>query len=422
LLKDWKGLEWYRLDQLQSIPAEHEPRLLERLLPFLNYVALMLALGTDDSAQYWQAARNLRAVGDAYATTPATPTEPGFPNPPLLAYLYLPFSFVERDLSARVWFLMNCGMLAVLLWQGFQLAASRISERYWGVIVLVISCVPATYLCLLLGQLGIVLALCLVLAFRLSIRFPVIAGAIVALASVIKIYPALFGMYYLASRQWRVLAAVIVAGIVLLLIPFSIHGLTPYQAYAEKVLFGNFYPYPSEFNMSLHGFFYRLTTPNEYTRSFEGIAHLLPRLSGFFSLLVVLYCGWQTFKQHVYRLLLLGMWLCAMQLVTPLNGYYNLVALCIPALIMLKYLPYYRSVWLNIGFSIATLCLYISPGWPYRYPASIPIVYERWGIFLLTPAFYGVIMYLVFFWWMLHHADRLAHEANNGGSSTNHAD
>jgi Glycosyltransferase family 87 len=402
---------------MQAVSAEQSPRLIARWLPQINYIALILAIliigsvgmqidrSTDDSAQYWQAARNLRAVGDAYATTPATLTEPGFPNPPLLAYIYLPLSFAERDVSARIWFVMNSVLLAVLLWQGLQLAASQISQRYWGIIILAISCFPATYLCMLLGQLGILLTFCIVMAFRLAGRFPVVGGALLAFAGVIKLYPALFGLYYLLTRQWRLVFAAIVAGIVLVLIPFSLHGIAPYQAYIEKVLFGDFYPYPSEFNLSLHGFFYRLTTPNPYTQSFTGIANLLPVLSGISSVGVAVYCCWQTFMHPAKRLLLLGMWLTAMQLLTPLNGYYNLVALCIPALILLRYLLVLRSIWLYAGCIIATLCLYVSPGWSRRYPAIMPMFYEGWGILLLVPAFYGVILYLILFWRMLHGTD-----------------
>lgn len=114
-------------------------------LAILAQTAAGLSTTLDESVQSWQAARNLLALGDPYATTPSIGDLAAFPNPPLLA----------------------------------------------------VASAPPTTAGLFLGQLGIMLALASAASFVLARRYPVASGALLALASAIKLYPALLGIYYL---------------------------------------------------------------------------------------------------------------------------------------------------------------------------------------------------------------------------------
>jgi Glycosyltransferase family 87 len=354
----------------------------------------------DDSAQYWQAARNLLAVGDPYATTPSVGALAAFPNPPLLAYLFIPLAGLERLRMQQVWFLINCAALAGLVWLALRHFAPAGASRYWGVVALGVVSAPATTAGLYLGQLGALLALAATASFVLAARRPAAAGAILALAAAVKLYPGLLGLYYLQRGPRRVAWAALGFGVALVAAPLLVSGPAPYQQYLEKVLLGGFYPYAAEFNISLAGLWARLFTENGYVEPISSMPRLAQALTGATSLLALGAClATPGGSSRLGRQIGFSAWICGMQLLTPLNGFYNLIALVVPFCTLLACLEARPSRGASAALIAATLLACVAPGWSGGSPGLAQLTHSGWGALLLAPALYGVMIYLGLLAW-----------------------
>lgn len=321
-----------------------------------------------------------------------------------------PLALLPPAAFRLVWFGLNIGALTALLVLALRLVAFPPLARYWGILTLGVVSFPSVVLCLSLGQLGIILVFLILAAFFLAERRPALAGAALALAMAIKLYPGLIGVYFLLRGPRRVLGWAAVWGALLLALPLAFSGPAPYVAYAAKVLFGDYYPYPAEFNLSLVGFWQRLLTANPYVAQplvdAPALARALTLLS---SAAVVGWCLRIPFTpDHLGRLIGVSVWLCAMQLLTPLNGYYNLIALLLPLLTLIVCAHRYaahRTVFLMMaGVGLAA----IPPGWTYLIAILHLLLHQGWGILALTPPFYTAILFLSLLTYFAYHHQRNA--------------
>jgi hypothetical protein len=407
------------LHQQHSIPIASKPRAWQ-LTALLNVGSLALALcwlaliastlttHVDDFKLYWHAAVNLRQLGDPYATTPEPgtlvlpPVESGgtligpYMYPPLLAYLVQPLAALDLYQAQRVWFAINCLALGMLIRLAIQVSGSDLAHRHWGVVVLGTVLAPPTRLSLQLGQVSILMALLLVAAFALRRRAAPISGALLALATLIKLYPGFLGLFYSSRRSRTVAWWGLAAGALLLALSAMIYGLAPYQNYLHKNVQSNFYPYAAEFNISLVGFWDRLLAASSYAQplaTWPGLARALAALCSIGVVGVCLRAGRDAADEPTH-LLQYSAWLCGMLLLSPINGYYNLVLLLLPLLAALSHLerhPYRQAThWLILAGAL--IC--IPPGWTQARPALYDALHRGPGLFLLTPAIYGLAIYL----------------------------
>jgi len=395
------------LDHSASRPAT---ALSPRLVRAANLCGLLLAAlllftfatslgeGADDSTQYRQAALNLLRSGDPYATTPSTDWDlaPPNPNPPLLAYLLLPAATLPQPTFRLVWFVLNSAALATLLALCLRAVGAPQLTRLWGLLAAGVLCWPAAYLCLSMGQLGIILALLAVLSFVLAAARPAAAGAALATGAAIKLYPGLLGLYYLLRGPRRPLWWAAVWGAVLLAVPLVISGLPPYENYLRKVLLGDFYPYAAEFNISLNGLWNRLFTANAYFKPIADLPALASALTLVSAVAVLVLCL-QTAgaRDQLGNLIAFAAWLCAMQLLTPLNGYYNLPALIFPFLVLCRCLGRYPALLPTLTLAFATALLFFPPGWNRGLPWLDQALAQGPGLLFLAPSLYGALLYLL---------------------------
>jgi hypothetical protein len=356
----------------------------------LGTIGVNLQRGFDDSAQYRQAARNIVATGDAYATTIAgdalaTP----YPNPPLLAYLLVPILPLGEEGGRLVWFLLNVAAWAVLLWLSLRVAGPPWARRYWGPLAAALALSPPTYLCLLYGQLGIMLGLLLLASFALAPRRPAAAGATLALAVALKLYPGLVGLHFLLRGPRRVLAWATGAGLALLAVPVVFNGFTPYRSYVEKVLLSGFYPYAAEFNVSLLGFWRRLFTATPRFGALADAPALATALTIASALLVLGTCLWAARAPgDEGALLAFSLWFCAALLLSPINGYYNLAALVFPGLVIARELGRAPSLPLHVAAVICTILLCLPPGWYESWPGLR--LDQGWSLVFFVPSLFGL--------------------------------
>jgi hypothetical protein len=394
----------------------------------INRIALALAIGwvmligltltpeVDDFRQFRRGAVDLLQVGDPYATRadpaaeaqrdPGTVDESGergFKYPPVFAYLFQPFGLLEHRMGQLLWFGANLLMLGALIALCIRLSGSLLARRYWGVVGLGTLLAPPTRLSLQLGQVSILMALLLVAVGLLAWRRPALAGLLLALTSMIKLYPALLGVYFLLRGPRRVAWWSLVWAITLVAVFIPIYGIEHYRTFAEVVILSSNHPYTAEFNLSLVAFWNRIFTPSPYAVPLLDAPLLARGLTILSSLLALGVCLFTRARRDDRQRYLLeySLWLCAMLILSPINGSYNLLLLLLPLLVILARLeqtPDRRARnWLIVGTALACF----PPAWSDGMPTIYNAVHIGWGTLVLTPAFYGLVVYIGLLAWLL---------------------
>jgi hypothetical protein len=368
-------------------------------------VGLTLTPGEDDFGIYRQGALSLVASGDPYlpVADPHAVSADGrgveveanrFIYPPLLAQLLRPFALIDERTGQLIWFLLNGAALAGLIALCIQLSRSQLAARYWGLVALGTLIAPPTRLCLQLGQTGILLALLMVAGLALARRFPAVSGLALALASLIKLYPAFLGLFYALRRPRGVLWWTIGSGAAVLLVSLA-GGPETYLSYTQRLLTGSYHPYGGEFNTALYGVWTRLFVPNHFgiaVVDLPGLARALMVVGG---IVVVALCAraGAAASEELAAGLQFGVWLCGMMLVTPLNGVYNLTLLLFPLLTLLRYLELYPDRRVRAWLVAATALVCVPPLWSTWWPALDTAVRSGWGQLFVTPPLYGLLAY-----------------------------
>jgi hypothetical protein len=383
-------------------------------LLWLLLIGLTLTPQVDDFKWYWQAARSFDETGDPYrykedpavqmAIEPQEATDPtdkvapifAYGYPPLFAYIMQPLGQLEYRTAQSIWFGLNTLLLGGLIALCMRLSGSALARRYWGIVILIVLVAPPTRLSLQLGQVSILLALMLVGSLALE-RRPYLAGLLLAGASWIKLTPIVIAMRYLLRRPRAVLCWTIVAGVVLLALSLLAFGLAPYLSFFDSIVFGRTYPYAAEHNISFYGFWNRLLAPSLYAEPLIDAPLLARALILLSSLAMLGLCIWATRAptDQLGSQIVFCLWLCAMQLLSPSNGYYSLVALLLPLLVVLRYLEQRSDRGVRLWLFVGTALICIPPTWSDWQPALYNTVHTGWGLLVLTPSLYGLLIYTI---------------------------
>lgn len=357
-------------------------------LVWLALIGLTIAPDVSDFQDYWQGTTDLLHTGDPYTT------QPGYIYPPLFVYLMLPFGWFPHDPGQQVWFGLNLLVLAGLIALCIRASGSLLARRYWGVVALGTALVPPTRLCLQLGQVGLLMALLLVGSFVLAPRRHALAGLLLATASMIKLQPALAGLHYLVRPPRRVAAWGVAMGFLLLLLTVLPVGTAHYTSYFSTVVQSGSYSYASEHTISLHAVGSRLFTHSRFVLPPLEMPILATVFSGLGSVVLLAVGVWvgSAPLNETGTFLMYSFWFCGMLLIWPANGYYNLTTLLLPVLAIVRFLEQSpdRSVRALLVIAIALVC--IPPGWSNIHPVLYQTTHVGWGVLLLTPAFYGVLL------------------------------
>jgi len=239
----------------------------------------------DFEVQY-QAAERLRAGENIYADSAGfkTALESGqfnmgddsirwpYANPPLLAILTVPLTFLPYDVAAVLW----TGLTALFLLGACAAVLAAIGRLDWvGAVValaLLYGYYPAT-VCLRLGQVEILLFLLIALAFlALKRGRDGWAGAALGIATAIKFFPGAFILFLAWKRKWKATAWGLGVAAAALGASILIAGPANFAAYTEAwsvYAGGAFSAFP--LNQSLNGFFSRLFRPNIFWPTLRGL-------------------------------------------------------------------------------------------------------------------------------------------------------
>ncbi|MFE9421357.1 glycosyltransferase 87 family protein [Kitasatospora sp. NPDC006697] len=170
----------------------------------VHLVLTVLATDMFDLKVYYQGAPHL-LHGDLYdfQLVRADPRAMALPftYPPFAALLFLPLAALPWTAAATAWQLVSLASLALLVHCSFRLLGRGGRKRpamLWLALALWLEPVKHG---LDLGQIDLVLA-ALVLA-GIAYGRPLAAGAGVGVAAGVKLVPAITGLYFLVTRQWR---------------------------------------------------------------------------------------------------------------------------------------------------------------------------------------------------------------------------
>lgn len=346
----------------------------------------------DDMWHYWNATQNMLRSGNPYV-----PLDAGFLYPPIFAYLAQPLGWFSYATARLVWFGLNAVMMCAWGLLAIHLSGSQLARRWWGAVLFLLLISPAARITLQLGQLGALLLVLIGSAHLAARRHPNVTGVLLALATGLKLYPALIVVAYLLRRHWRIVTATAGAGAAMLALSAAVYGLQPYRDYMQGVLLAR-QPYSlAEYNISLSAFWTRLLSTHDYGIAVTA-APLLARVLTSISSMLVLLVSWRSTTEARVdggSARFLAVWLCAMGLLSPINGIYNLVVVLLPALVILRHLEGRYDRRRLVGLALALLLCSIPAGWSDNLPALYSFVHTGWGLLLLTPPLYGLVLMFV---------------------------
>ena len=215
-----------------------------------------------DFLAYHRASQSILDGTDLYGTTAGSAA---YLYPPLLAQTIAPFTAIfSFDVVTIIWQAFNIVLLVLTLWwlsRYFAENGNRRWARNMWILPLLFTPFMQSYW---VGQVSVIMLACFVGAWLLlKYDKPMWAGAVIALAAWIKVFPALVIVYFIWRRDWKVLQGVIIAGIGLALVQL-IGGFAPMIAFftdllPELVLSGKENPEQGLFkNSSILGFTQKL--------------------------------------------------------------------------------------------------------------------------------------------------------------------
>lgn len=146
--------------------------------------------------------------------------------PPLLAQTLIPLaSVMSMEAAWVVWFGFNVFIIWFTIWLLVRYVPNSTRWLVWLMPVLFWAFLEA----LIVGQVTIILAALFAFVWlAVKGQRPGVAGAILAFAAWLKLYPLLFILYFVWKRNWRVVSSAAIWGIVLALVQIVISGATPF--------------------------------------------------------------------------------------------------------------------------------------------------------------------------------------------------
>jgi len=360
---------------------------------WLILIGWTLDPAVDDFERFWQASVDLLRYGNPYIT------RADYFYPPFFIYLIQPFALVSHEQGQYIWFVLNTfllgGYIALCIW----LSGSVLARRFWGVVLLGVLIAPPTRLSLQLGQVSILVGVLMLGSFALRCRLAHASGLMLALASLIRMHPAFLGLYYLLRKLRSVAWWSLAMASFLILLSLLWRGTAPYISYLMTIVQQNVarqgaYPYGAEHNISLFGLWSRLLIENPHSVPLRHHPSLALALTLLTSIGVVVLCFWvgRSDEGGIRSLAPFGVWLCGMLLLLPTNGYYNLIFLLLPLLVIVRSLEAQPSPRVRLLLVLATALLCIPPGWTSVHPLLYNALHIGWGTLALTPALYGLLI------------------------------
>src|SRR5215471_6514055 len=144
-----------------------------------------------------------------------------------------PLTLFQPLAAKRCWLIINLFFLGLSLFALHRI--TNLSPVRIGILMFLAIEPLQTHF--LYGQLHILVLVLLVLSLRLYLKDrSFAAGAMIAVASAIKIYPIVFIAYFIRKRQWRVVAGIAIGVVLLAILAIWLFGVQVNRTYLEEVL------------------------------------------------------------------------------------------------------------------------------------------------------------------------------------------
>jgi hypothetical protein len=333
-----------------------------------------------DFFQDWASARNLleglpiytrhEVSARRYMGIEVDPTDPFFvpvnAHPPTSVLLPLPLAWLDYPDAFLAWDLLSLAALGVSLWLvGRELGVRFSAWSVFPAVTLLLICFPFR-LHVEQGQLSIVLLVLIVGAWVAYRRgWPVWAGALLAAATAIKLFPGFLFLYFLLRRQWRVLIGGAVSFLLLAALTAALLGPDIYTTYLRDVL-----PQVGDYrsgwgNVSLPGIWFKLFDPLTERMQVEPLwrGPVLARVGALAScalLVAILARVTLRVRSRADDDRAFGLAVTAMLLVSPLTWEHYLPLLLIPLAVAWVNLPPAGVTWKHLLFVALVVALWAS--------------------------------------------------------------
>jgi hypothetical protein len=254
-------------------------------------------------------------------------------HPPTAVFLALPIGALQYGAGFLVWNWLSLAAVGISLWLVVREAGLRLTRWAWLPILTLLMGNPFLQH-LAYGQLSAFLLLLMTLAWVADRRgHSAWAGALLATATAIKLFPGFLFLYFLVKGKWRTIAAGAVTFVALTGLTAIVLGTDTFSDYITRAL-----PEVNKYrdywgNLSLHGFWLRLLDGEAKHTTAIMHAPELARALGYVSSAVVVAVFALIARQSRRREtddLLFGLQIVAMLLVSPIAWDHYLILLVQP--------------------------------------------------------------------------------------------
>ncbi len=259
------------------MPSRFSPRLISWIGWTLIVIGVLLlaarmreiTLFASDFTQDYLAAQALRAGQSIYFATEDLSAEalgmghalqsvsPGNNHPPFDAVVFVPLTLLPYDVAALLWSALS---VLLYLFSGYVLLRELelVLARHWLVLLTGLAlCWYPFQVHIALGQWSILVTACLILVWLLLRRRRVyLAGLLLGMAGLIKLFPGFLLLYLLSRRHWRAAGAMLLTLAAGGLLTLAVVGADDVIRFFQQVAPGNTaVSGPSAVNYALTGFF-----------------------------------------------------------------------------------------------------------------------------------------------------------------------
>ena len=317
-----------------------------------------------------------------------------FPHPPLLFLALLPMAGLTLAQAAAIWGGVSLGLLFLL--------AALLAKVYSGpappssTVLVVFGALflwPPVQYNLAKGQWSILVALLLAMFWHFHVRGDHrSAGASLGVASAVKLFPALLGLYLLARAPRAVLWMVItlVAVLALPLVWMGPHTIQMFLAQSQaNVAYWETFP---AVTYSIHGVLARLLVGGQWARPLFEAPLIARGLGAFVAISLVVIATWFTRRQSNddrREGTRFAAWVALLVMLNPLAMAHTGVILALPIMLVAKALASDHRVWPKVAWTLGVALVSI-PGHTLIFLASDPI--EPWeGLALIALPMWGTL-------------------------------
>jgi hypothetical protein len=286
-------------------------------------------------------------------------------HPPFDALLFAPLTLLPYDMAVLAW-----SVLSGLLFIGIGLIVLRVLQislaPHWRLLLLGLGlCWYPFQAHIALGQLSLLVIACLIGCWVFLRRgYDGVAGVLLGLACLIKIYPGVLLFFLLCRRRWRAVGSVVATGLAGMLLTLLLVGKDDVLRYFTQVTSeAAGYTAFALINISLNGVFGRLFTDGPWISPLVTapiLASILTLLSTFGLLALLAFRLWRAPATRAEDDRGFALACLAMLLISPITWQHVFPILIMPFGLLLQEL-WHRPNRRRIGLALLALALVSLP-------------------------------------------------------------